>query len=214
MVGYKPVGVDSNGRFPTRVETALKALFSTKIKRGTAKTSAGTLEWGVPGTSFHGVSTSPLVANEVRYVPFEVKTATVVTALAFEVTTGPTAAANVALGIYATDGFHQPTGTPVYAAPSTTVASAFTGVKSVTGLSVTLQPGTYLLAMNVDQAMTVRTYLAPTPTIVNGLGASPLGIRYYAAQAYSVTPANPTPWTSVTPGTTGLSFGIVAQWTE
>jgi hypothetical protein len=214
MPTYKPVGVDENGNFPTRVQTALAKLFGSKVKRGTPKTAGGVLQWGVPGTSFHQISTSALTAGEIRYVPFEIKNATTITSLALEVTTGPTAAGNVAIGIYAADGFHQPTGAPVYASAAIPVASGFTGIKSVTGLTTVLAPGLYLLAMNVDQAMTIRIYTGPTTTILNGLGANALATRYIATLAFAVMPTQPIPWTSVVGGVVGTSYFLVAQWTE
>jgi hypothetical protein len=72
-----------------------------------------------------------------------VHTPIIIDQLAFEVTTGPSSANNVRIGIYKADGDHQPVGGPLHD-EAIAVASGFTGWKTSAATSIDLAPGVYL----------------------------------------------------------------------
>ena len=196
--------------YPTTVDIGAVAQ-----KTGLAQISGGALQWGIPGTIFVGSSTYALSANVVFYQPFPVLYTHTMTAWELEVTTGPGGAANIRVGLYLADGTLQPTGgAPIYDSGSIAVAQSFTGIKTATGLSVTLLPGNYLVAVNVDTAMTLRTFISPTQTLVAALGASPMFKNFHVAQTYGAFPNPGTAWTA-DDATGGSQNNLVAwQWTE
>jgi len=141
------------------------------VPAGRAKIgSGGLIQYGVPGTAFTAASTALLVINTDRYTPINVPYQVTLTELHFEVTAAPASNANVAIGVYLADSELQPL-TRLYNV-EVAVASGFTGVKDVTGLSIALPPGNYLIAKNCDVAMTLRSFpQAPAQTT----GAKVLG---------------------------------------
>jgi hypothetical protein len=183
-------------------------------KAGLPQISGGALQWGIPGLVFSGQATYALSANFLVYTPIYVQYPHTLTAWEFEVTTGPAGAANIAVGVYKADGTLQPVGAPLYDSGSTAVANAFTGIKTATGLSITLLPGIFLVVTNVDTNMTLRCFTAASTHLGAALGATSLGKSFHISQAYGAF-ANPgTLWTTLDTDATGLLPVIAWQWTE
>lgn len=185
------------------------------VKSGIAKISGGAQQYGIPTrVIFSSQSTSALNVNEVRYVPVYVDYAVTLNAWQLEVTTGPAGAANIRLGVYLADMNLQPVGAPLYDSGAVAVASGFTGIKSASGLSVVLAPGVYLVALNSDTAMTIRTLISPTPIVAVNQGANSFIQRLIATQTFGAFPNPGTGWTSGVAGTGGLQHFASWQWTE
>jgi hypothetical protein len=189
--------------------------YTTLVKSGLAKISGGATQWGIPSNmGFLNVGTSALVVNEVRYVPMRVDYPVTLTAWELEVSTGPASAANLRLGIYAADTNLQPVGAPLYDSGSVAVAQSFTGIKTASSLSIALSPGMYLVALNCDVAMTVRTFTSPSPMIAAALGATPMIQRVSASLTFGAYPNPGTVWTATNASASGLQNFAVWQWTE
>lgn len=184
------------------------------VKTGIAKISGGAQQWGIPSTMFTGQATTALTINETRYIPFFNRYPITLTAHQFEVSTGPAGAANVRIGVYAADTDMQPTGAPLYDSGSIAVANGFTGAKTSGAISVPLQTGAYLVAVNCDVAMTLRGVNSPTPTVKDALGTSALAQRFTVAQSYGAFPTPGTAWTTASASTGGLMNSVIWQWTE
>lgn len=183
------------------------------VALGNAKISGGAQQWGIPNTSLSAVGTSALVAGDLRYVPIFVRDYVKLTAFQLEITTGPASAANFRVGIYRADTELQPRGAPLFDSASISVALGFTGIKSQTGLTIELSPGTYLVALNVDVDMTIRTFISASPVVIAALGASPFCQRFSKTLAYAAF-ANPgTPWDTLNASNGGQQNFCVWQWT-
>jgi hypothetical protein len=185
------------------------------IQSGLAKISGGITEWGVPTSErANAVATTNLNVNQVRYVWMKVEYPITLTAHQFEVTTAPASNANVRIGIYTADTNIQPTGAPLYDSGSIAVASGFTGVKTTSGLSIALVAAVYLVAINIDVALSMRSINVGTTAIDNNMGANALIQKVVAAQTYGAFPSPGTPWTTTNTGSSGMQHSIVWQWTE
>ncbi|HXH26668.1 MAG TPA: hypothetical protein VNG90_02145 [Candidatus Acidoferrum sp.] len=197
----------------TNLTTDLAAKQSI-VKTGIAKISGGATQYGAPGTLFFNQGTTTMNVNEVRYVPLFVHYPVTLTNYLFEVTTGPGSNANIRIGIYAADTNMQPTGLPLLDSGSIAVASAFTGTKTGSGLSVVLNPGAYLICGNVDTSMTLRSIISGSPAVTTAFGATPMIQRVSAAQTYGAFPNTGTQWTATSTSAGGLQHFVVWQWTE
>lgn len=197
---------------PSRTASAAQVV----AKTGIAKISGGAQQWGIPNTGFTSAGTSALTINEDRYVPFRVDYPITLNAWQFEVTAAPASNANVRVGIYLANTDMQPASAtaPAYDSGAITVASGFTGVKTATGLSIVLQPGMYLAAMNCDVTMTVRTIVGPTWIVNAAFGATPLVQRVSIARAFAAFPTPGAQWTTINAVANGLQHFVVWQWTE
>lgn len=185
------------------------------VRTGLAKiTGGGTKQWGMPGTAFTSTGTTALTINQVRYIPFMVPHDVTITDFQFEVTAAPASNAKVIVGIYSANSEMQPTGT-VKLSNEVSVASGFTGVKTVSSLSVALTPGMYLIAMNCDVTMTLRTISSPTFVVADALGASPFVQRFQVAQTYvTPLPSTGTLWDTINQSAGGAQHVVAFKWTE
>jgi hypothetical protein len=107
--------------------------------------AGATSYWGIPGVwSGAAYTTKTLAANILYYQPFIVSgtSAITVSAVGLNVST-LVASTSIRIGIYAADNNLQPTTLMVDAG---TVSSATTGWKTITGLSTSLTPGSYVFA--------------------------------------------------------------------
>lgn len=179
---------------------------------GNAKISAGAQQWGIPNTFLSAVGTSALSAGDLRYVPLFVMQYVKLTAFQIEVTAGPASAANFRIGIYKADSELQPRGAPIFDSGSVSVGIGFTGIKSQTGLTIELSPGSYLIALNADVAMTVRTFTSDTPIVVSALGASPFAQRFSKTLAYAAFTNPGTAWDTISASAGGQQNFAVWQW--
>lgn len=185
------------------------------VKSGLAKISGGATQWSIPtNSSFINVGTTSVNINEVRYALMRVEYPITLTAWELEVTTGPASNANIRIGIYAADTNLQPTGAPLYDSGAVAVASAFTGIKTATGLSIVLSPGMYLVSTNVDVAMTCRSLITSTVVVGSALGATPFVQKLSVAQTFGAFPNPGTAWTTTTASAGGYQNIAVWQWTE
>jgi hypothetical protein len=186
------------------------------FKTGLAKINGGAQQWGAPGTLFTSQGTTALVINEDRYVPLFIPYAVTLTAWQLEVTTGPASAANLSIGIYPADTDMQPVAAtaPLYDSGSVAVANGFTGIKTATGLTIALTPGAYLVAINCDVTMTLRTFISGSPIIGAALGATPMVQRVSVARTYNPFPTPGNKWTATNVSAAGLQNFVVWQWTE
>lgn len=185
-------------------------------KTGIPKVSGGATQYGTPGNGLLGLVASALTVNEDRYVPSIVAHYPVtITGWMFEVSTGPASNANVRVGIYRADTDQQPTGAPLYDSGNVAVASAFTGVKTVSALSVALTPGVYLQTLNCDVALTLRGVFIPSTGVLPTLGATGVISRFGVGRTYAAFPTPGTKWTAATAGSGGgMISQVFWQWTE
>jgi hypothetical protein len=72
----------------------------------------------------------------------------------------------------------------------------------------------YLLLINTDTAMTLRSVTAGSYTVQTGMGATPFVQLYTITQTYGAFPTPGTKWTAMTSTGGGYHFGVVFQWTE
>lgn len=101
-----------------------------------------------------------MAANAVRFWRFFLHRKIVVTSVTFRLTTAGGAGKLVSVGIYNSDG----TSLLVDSTPITAVG---TGVKTKTGLSVTLFPGEYIMAWTTDSAAAAAFTTVPSSTNQN-----------------------------------------------
>jgi len=115
------------------------------------KRGSNLTRWYTGGVNAVANSTVSLAKNITRYVPFIVPVTQTISLIACEVTSFGTAGAVARLGIYdsitnTASAYHMQPQNVV--ADCGTVAIDSNGVKSITGLTVTLTPGLYFLALN------------------------------------------------------------------
>lgn len=184
------------------------------IKAGQPVISGGAQLAGIPGVLFSGaVTTIANAANTVVYVPFTVRYPLTITNLIFEVTQGPIADAGAHVGIYAADSSWQPSGGPL-TDQTVSVATSFTGVKSVSGLSVALTAGNHLVAVNTSFQMALRVVRGLSPAVSATLTANPVWGNGYVAQTYGALPTPGTAWTAADLSGNGIYHTVFFKWTE
>lgn len=167
---------------------------------------------GVPGATFASITTRAMSVDQVRYYPFRVDAPIIASAVQFEVTTGPSADGNVRVGLYAANAALQPTGAPLFD-HQVFVNTGAAGVQSQALASVPLGPGWYVLATNVDQAMTLRAFLGGPSFVAPAMGASGIVQLMYKARAYGPYPTPAAEWSAVTAGTGGFMHVLLLTWT-
>jgi len=114
-------------------------------------------------------SNGSLALNSLRYMPVYFDRASTVTELGIYIPTG-VGSSTVRLGLYA-DNDGQPTGSPLVDAG--TIDSSTTGYKSITGLSVSVNPGRYwIAAVSQGVAATVVGVLGVATGIAANAGYS------------------------------------------
>lgn len=215
LISADTVSDGSINKAYTAAERTVVAGAAALVKPGTAKFASGTKTYGVPGVGFNSQGTSSFTAARTYYLPFRVISPVVLSDWEFEVTTAPASNANLRHGVFLADGDHQPSGNPLWDSGDTAVASAFTGIKSGTGMALTLPVGLYVQAVAVDVDMTLRALNAPTTALISTLGTAALYSRFYASESYAALRSPGTKWTvGVTSATAGLPFPVFYKWTE
>jgi hypothetical protein len=175
-----------------------------------ARTSASVLQYGIPNAQFLNVGTTSLAVNSIRYIPFYVGHPITLSQIQFEVTAGPASNANVRIGLYNSDSFYQPT-TLVADYGSQTVASGFTGLKNLT-ISQALTIGWYLIAVNCDVTLSVRSFTATTPIISSSMGATPFAQRFDVSSTFGAFAGTGVSWTTTNNSAGGLQYPLGLQW--
>lgn len=175
-------------------------------------TIGGIVQAGIPNSAITVTGSIALPINTDRYVPFVVAKALTLTEAILEVTAGPAAAGAVQIGLYAANpSTLQPEGPPLVNS-QIEVALGFTGDKTQ-ALNVPLPPGIYLSAINLNQAMTIRSLCTSSAWLNPVLGASSLAAGLTVARAFAAFPNPGQAWT--TAAYTANPFGhlIAYRWT-
>lgn len=175
-----------------------------------AKISGGATQYGIPSANFITVGTSALTVNSIRYIPFYVAHPITLSQIQFEVTSAPASNANVRIGIYRSDSSYQPT-TLVIDAGSTSVASAFTGLKNV-AIIQSLSIGWHLIAVNCDVTMGVRTFVASSPIVSTTMGTTPFVQRFDVSSTFGAFAGTGVVWTTTNNSASGLQYPLAVQW--
>ena len=168
----------------------------------------GTKYYSIPGAVQLSTNTvSNHSANSIRYYPMYVSQAITLTEVAVECSSY-TAQADIRVGIYVATSELQPTGASLLDQVLTvTSATSFTA-----SISVSLDPGWYLIASWADVQNQMRVLRSAAPGGIN-LGAS--GERFVnptVNATYSTWPNPGTEWDSVG-GTTEMYNFIFFLWT-
>jgi len=195
----------------TTTTTTVSTTTVATAQEGVPKISGGATQYGIPNSALSSTSTLALTANQVRYNWFQVDSAITVSGWQFEVTTGPASSANVRVGIYRADNDLQPVGAPLLDSGNVAVASGFTGVKNASSLSVVLQPGIYLTAVNCNVAMTLRTLVGGGSFVASAFGSGSVVSNFTVSQTFGAFPLTGTKWTTANSGS-GTSNMVAFQW--
>jgi hypothetical protein len=201
---------DLSGLATTSALTAGLATKQNAVITPLAKTSGGASHYGLPNTLFNSQGTSTLAINTLRYIPLKVENGVTLSNLQFEVTTAPASNANVRIGIYNTDSEMQPT-TLVADFGSFAVASGFTGIVTQT-ISQALASGFYLITVNTDVAMTVRSLTSPTSVVLSTMGATALAQRFDVSSTFGALAGTGVKWTAPNASNGGTQHLVVFRW--
>jgi hypothetical protein len=123
--------------------------------------------------------------NKINLLPFLLAKAATISDLGARVNLGQ-AGASLQLAIYASDAAtHLPTGNPLAVTPSISIASAGAVSGDINGANVTLSPGLYWSASNIDnstptlmscvQSFNYHAVLIGSTTLANMLGSTASG---------------------------------------
>lgn len=132
----------------------------------------------------------------------------------FNVSTGPSSAANVRCGIYAADSNLQPTGAPLLDSGNVAVGSSATGMFIAAVSPTVLQPGMYLTAFNTSQNLTVRVQRGGITGSNFSQGSNSLILLNYGSQTQGAFPNPGTPWTVPVFGATGMEHMLLLRWKD
>lgn len=143
--------------------------------------------------SISGSANATLTANRLYHLPFRVSARTTFTTIAVAVTTAVTST-NIRLGVR---NMNQLTAAPTtLVSDCGTVSSASTGTKTITGLSITLDPGWYYFELVSDGSPAIRGASATGALNLLGTiisGTSSTAITYlYRAFTYAALPSDET----------------------
>jgi hypothetical protein len=159
--------------FSTQTADAL-AFTESSTNAATVTINTTRYTYGLPGMSGSGVGTGAQVGGVDVYAWFLVTQPIIVDLAQFEVTTGPSANANVYLGIYKADNNLQPDGAPLLATNAIPVATSATGVFRQQFAGITLTPGLYLVGINASHQMTYRRFFYSNTFVTTSMGSSTL----------------------------------------
>ena len=121
------------------------------------RTRGATLnQWYTSPNTGTALATAVLTANILRATPFIVSRTTTIDQMAINVTTAAAGATRV--GIYADNGNNYPGALVVEATSAAQMDTGTVGVRTATGLSITLQPGLYWLATVSNAGPTIRGF--------------------------------------------------------
>ena len=164
----------------------------------------------LPGVEFTGISTFTIAANRIYYAPIRVPVALTVDQIIIEVVT--LSAGAVRLGIYNADIYWQPT---TLVSDAGTVDTGTAGVKAITGLSIPLPAGRYLLAVWSNATPELRMIYGGTryAGYIDTLGANPVVNLMYVDSTYSTYPSSGTAWNATGNSSTAMRhFAFVRAW--
>ena len=167
----------------------------------------GVTEYQVPyAVDATAAATLALTASRVYWIPFVVPRKVNITQLAINVTTA--SAGTHYVGIYASDYYWQPTGSPLVSA---SFDASATGVKTAS-VSLILQPNVYWFAWAAGSAATVRAIaLAACPSLGLGNLGTAHTTYYYTSGSTLPNPA-PTSGYSVATGSAVPAIGVTFSY--
>ena len=167
----------------------------------------GITEYQVPyAVNATAATTLVLTASRVYWIPFTVPRKVNITQLAINVTTK--AAGTHYVGIYASDYYWRPAGSPLVSVSFDTGA---TGVM-VANVSLILQPGVYWFAWAAGSAATVRAVaLAACASLgLGGLGTA--NTTYYYTSGSTLPDPAPTSGYTVASGSAVPAIGVMFSY--
>jgi hypothetical protein len=159
--------------------------------------------YGVPNSPYGAVSTFTATAGLDYIFPFRVSKRTSVDMAIFEVTTGPASNSTVHIGLYPADENMQPSGSVITNFGPITVPASTTGVFLQQVTPVTLEPGTYIIGINVSVQFTFRTVRSPNEFIAQAMSSSPIRRLLTKSRTNAAFPTTDVPWTTSTQSTVG-----------
>jgi hypothetical protein len=192
----------------------IASLFQRIIYPGIAKPSNGNIELGFPDTQFSAQGTEPRVANTIDYFPMLLKHSITITDLFFELSSAAVSAGNVRFGIYRANAYMQPIGAPLFDSGDFAVAQSAIGVKTISGLSVNLTPGRYVVASASSVSLNFRAALSPNFFINKTMGTSMFIQRFTQTKNYGAFETDPVGWETKNTSSGGFQYSVFFQWTE
>jgi hypothetical protein len=136
--------------------------------------------WSVPGALIVNGEDTEVSPGAIYYSLIAVAAPIVVTAARCNIVSQPDSAANIRFGIYAADAVGEADGAPLWDSGNTAIANDFTGAKTISGLSVELAAGYYVLATATSVALSVTGYIQSGARFI-----SPDGVVGYSAAVMS-----------------------------
>lgn len=172
---------------------------------------------GMPGAVFTYLGDIPTYAGYTFYYPFEVRDPITVTGVYAETTVAGTSGSRARTAIISADQSWQPGSLVKDFGEMATDAVA---VSSVTGQSVPLGAGRYLLGqrmLSVAALPTMRYFaygIPALPFIPTTLGGTPFAEYFYVIESYAAFPASPTAWNGYnTTAAYGFLCPFLLSWT-
>lgn len=175
---------------------------------------SGTRQLGLPGVQWLGQAFTTIAANIVYYTPFKLDFPINVDRLGLDVAVAASGKF-FQQGVYSADLDWQPTGSVL--ATGGAVSTASTGMQLQT-VSVTLQPGRYLMALISDGTPGIRWSSGQTITGFGDAGhpsGGALNIRSHwrRSQTYGALPSSPSAWDTTTDAAGALFLQQWLRWT-
>jgi hypothetical protein len=204
--------------------TQLDADFSTQTADALAFTESSTnaatvtinttrYSLGLPGAAYNTVAaTQSIAANFDYWFRFLVTEPIFVDMAAFEVTTGPSSAATVHIGLYAADANTNPVGAPLANFGPIAVDTSQTGTIYKQISPVSLTPGAYVLGFNTSVNISTRSMRSAHSALVLPLGANPIMRATTNARTNGTFPTSPTSFTNYTSSTIGWDHQVFLRW--
>lgn len=178
------------------------------VSEGRPKRAGSVQHFSLPSVDLTATGTTAIGANQIRYQPFTIQTATQIDQFALEVTAAGAAGTQIRVALHKADADLQPTELVVDAGVA---AVDVAGVKTF-DVSLTLQPGRYLLGLVSDGTPTLRIFRGAQKFLNPILGGSPY---LYTLRRSGVTfgPfSNPgLAWTSDGYNSSGFDYFIVVR---
>ncbi len=167
----------------------------------------GVYLYSIPGGTAWRPGTVALNANRLHYVPIYVRTPITIDQVIIEVT-GAAGAGNMGrIAIYEADVNWMP-GALVVASAEFAIDAAVVVVTNI--VATTLQEGRYLIGLNLEANVTLRSaeYGLPYMGFDPGLSASHNILIVFVAAAYGALPDPGTAWDTVVTGASGIAHPV------
>lgn len=156
----------------------------------------------VPNATFSSQTSTALGANTLYYFPLEVRTPITITQFTIEVTAVKTGMA-VRVGIYRADKDWQPTS---LVSDAGTISVGSQVVATLSGLSISLQEGRYLIAFHSESNPTLRDIKGGSPNLGPTLGSSAMPWSFSVSKTYAALADPGTVWDTVNSSSSGQHY--------